>query len=235
LVRRKAQADAAPLPGTAQWQRTAQVTAPWPTPPSSRTPAPAEVESADASTPFASAVDIFAEDSRPTETPELEPDFRASTNPWWRRLKAPSRQVRMGALIAGLAAAIGWSAGAKPWASHHAANKPVAAKSAAHQQQAKRSPTPAHGTQAAPHANRRVAAVNTKSKPAPAAAHPKASAKATTAAKPAAKTAAAHKLAANKAKPKAKSTTVTKKTGVAAKPKSVSAQGANKAKAHPAN
>jgi len=204
------------------------------------------VESAEASTPFNSAVDIFEDSSRATDTPEPEPDFRAASNPWWRRLKAPSRQVRMGALIAVLAAAIGWSAGAKPWASHRTANKVLAAK-AVPKQAGKRAPV-AHGPQASAHPNRRVA-VNTKSKPAPVApARPKASAKPAAAVKPAASTKqlanpaprAAAKTTTTKAtataKAKAKPTTPSKKSAVATKAKSVSTQSAaTKAKAQPAN
>lgn len=235
LIRRKTQAEVTRA-GSPPWQSAAPVTAPWPTPPSSRAP---NVESAEASTPFASAVDVFDDDTRATDTPDPDPDFRAATNPWWRRIKAPSRQLRMGALIAVLAAAVGWSAGAKPWASHRTANKVLAAKAGGNQ--ASKRGAVAHGAQASAHANRRVA-INAKSKPAAAApAHAKATAKPIVALKPAASTKqlantaprAAAKTTANKttAKAKAKATTPSKKSVVASKAKSEAA----KPKAQPAN
>lgn len=147
-------------------------TAPWPLPPSSRTPNLGDTGTAEmseipeASTPFASAVDLEPDPSEVGAAFESDADRPTFVSPWWRRVTAPSRPVIVGALAAVVAAGLGWTAGAKPWASHRS-HPVLAAKSVA------KHPNPAHAaparTAAVAHPNRR-AAVNPKSKPPAAAA-----------------------------------------------------------------
>jgi hypothetical protein len=119
-------------------------------------------EVAEASTPFASAVDLEPDPSEISDAHEADADRPTFVSPWWRRVTAPSRPVVAGALAALVAAGLGWTAGAKPWASHRA--HPVLAAKAVAKRSSPSRPAPARAA-AAPHPNRRVA-VNAKSKPA---------------------------------------------------------------------
>lgn len=164
-------------------------------------------EAPEASTPFASAVDLQADGSESSGGFDSDSDRSTFVSPWWRRLSAPSRPVMVGALVAAVAAGLGWTAGAKPWASHRS-HSALAAKGGSKQTLVASRSTPAHGSPASAHANRRVA-VNGKSKTTPAAA-PARKAKPASAAKhlaapapgAAAKT-SANKVGANKASAKA--------------------------------
>lgn len=179
LTRRKQQADAAQaaqsLPPPPPPPLVRSGTAPWPLPPSSRAPnlgdpGTAEMtDVAEASTPFASAVDLEPDPSEISDGLESDADRPTSVSPWWRRFRAPSRPVVVGALAAAVAAGLGWTAGARPWASHRA--HPVLAAKAAAKRSGPAHPAPARA--AAPHPNRR-AAVNTKSKAPSAASKPQA-------------------------------------------------------------
>lgn len=139
LIRRKATAEVAyglPVP-----TGSAGHTAPWPVPPLSH---------ADS-------------DSARAEAPEAEPDFAPATARWWRKVKAPSRPVWVGALVAVLAAGIGWTAGAKPWSSQRTTRAVAVAKQSPNQAKATAVTNHARASQTPAHVTRRVA-TNTKTK-----------------------------------------------------------------------
>ena len=177
LTRRKTQAEAAlgqpeaPLPPPPPPPILRSATAPWPVPPSARTPLAGAANTAqmsefpEASTPFASAVDL-----EPDDALESDSDRPTFVSPWWRRFSAPSRPVVVGALVAAVSAGLGWTAGAKPWASHRT-HSVAAAKAGAKHAPAAAKAAPARSTPTNAHANRRVA-VNAKAKPAAAPAPP---------------------------------------------------------------
>lgn len=201
LIRRKATAAAAlglpvptgsPVSGTAPWPAPSgsspPATAPWPMPPL----AADDPNAVSAAAMLEAEADAGADD-------KLWPTQRR----WWSKLKAPSRPVWLGALVATLAAGIGWTAGAKPWAHQRTAHAVRAVKANTTPRTTRPALLRAHAPQAAAHLNRRVAS-KAKS-PAKAIVPAKASAKAPLA-------------ATKKAKPLASAISKTKAAGTATKP-----------------
>jgi len=114
-----------------------------------------------------------------TETSDPEAEWTAAARPWWRKLKvsphwsrtlkAPSRPLWIGALVAMLSAGLGWTAGAKPWKAQRTSSSIAAAKASPNQQRKAPSKAAAPRAAQAAVAPRRVAV---KSAPAAAAAQP---------------------------------------------------------------
>lgn len=188
LVRRKVPQEAAlGLPVPTGLPGPVHGTAPWPIP--STDVLDSDPSSAEATGPLSP----MGDSSRMAA--EAEPDFAPASKRWWRALKAPSRPVWIGALVAILTGGLGFTLGAKPWASQRTASKATAAKSSANQGKVSQASSRPRVVQTAAHANRRVAtnahvASNAKSKSTPPVKTPaKASTKSLTAAPRAAKAA----------------------------------------------
>jgi hypothetical protein len=148
LIRRKVSAETAVVVNDVEGAGS-PATAPWPLPPSSRAQAADPLE---ASTPFAASVDIV--EPAPDTTASESEGYPTLVTPWWRRVKAPSRPIWIGALVAVVAGGLGFAAGAKPWASHPPTRSVAAAKASPNQHSAL--PRPPHGAQANARATRVV-------------------------------------------------------------------------------
>lgn len=177
LVRRKVTQQAAlGLPVPTGLPAPVHGTAPWPIPPSDLHES--DFSSAETTAPFGAVHDS------PSLAAEADPDFAPASKRWWRALKAPSRPIWIGALVAMLTGGLGWTVGAKPWASQRTAGKAIAAKPSPNPSKVGQASSPNRVVHTATHVNRRVAtntrvASNAKSKtPLPVKAPAKASNKA---------------------------------------------------------